>query len=164
MKVIEEFPNYLIDIDGNVYDTEKNKYCHFNKDNYGYILVNLRKNNNWYKRKVHRLLALSYLPNPENKCDVNHIDGNKSNNSLDNLEWATRSENMKHAWKNILTNESKKTIINNFRDCSKLVLDTATGIFYNSANEAAYYNNINKSTLKGQLLGYYKNKTTLIYV
>ena len=80
MAIIEEFPNYSIDIKGNVYNTKNNKYCHFNKDNYGYILVNLRKENIWYKRKVHRLLALSYLPNPENKCDVNHIDGNKSNN------------------------------------------------------------------------------------
>lgn len=164
MIVLKEFPNYTIDINGNVFDIEKNKYCHFNKDNYGYILVNLRKNNNWYKRKVHRLLALAYLPNPNNKCDVNHIDGNKSNNNLSNLEWATRSENMKHAWNNIIKDESKSKMINNFIDNSKLVLNTASGIYYKSLKEAAYYNNIKMSTLRGQLLGYYKNKTTLIYV
>ena len=47
---------------------------------------------------IHRLLAIHYIPNPENKEQVNHIDGDKLNNSLDNLEWVTRSENTKHAY------------------------------------------------------------------
>jgi len=164
MAIIEEFPNYSIDIKGNVYNTKNNKYCHFNKDNYGYILVNLRKENIWYKRKVHRLLALSYLPNPENKCDVNHIDGNKSNNDLSNLEWATRSENMKHAYRIGLSFISNKNIEQLKKRSSKKVLDTKTKIIYESATFAAMKLGINKNTLKGYLVGNYKNKTTLIYV
>ena len=164
MIVIEEFPNYSIDINGNVFNSKKNKYCHLNKDNYGYILVNLKMGNVWYKRKIHRLLALAYLPNPENKCDVNHIDGNKSNNDLSNLEWATRSENEKHAYRIGLKFISDKHIEQLKKRSSKKVLDTKTKKIYNSAVDAAIQLGINKNTLKGYLVGNYKNKTTLIYV
>lgn len=58
----------------------------------GYISTNLG-----YGTRLHRLVALAFIPNPENKETVNHIDGNKANNRVSNLEWATRTENMNHA-------------------------------------------------------------------
>lgn len=62
----------------------------------GYLHVDLSKNQNVKRRDVHRLVAEAFIPNPENKPEINHIDGNKQNNRADNLEWNTRSENLLH--------------------------------------------------------------------
>jgi hypothetical protein len=61
---------------------------------HGYLYINLRKDNKTKFRRVHRLVAEAFLPNPENKTDVDHIDRVRDNNTLDNLRWATRSENL----------------------------------------------------------------------
>ena len=71
------------------------KYWDFN----GYPAVRLSKDNKQQDYTIHRLVAMTFLPNPENKTQVNHIDGNKYNSRLENLEWVTPSENMQHAVK-----------------------------------------------------------------
>lgn len=63
----------------------------------GYEQVTLYKNGHSTRFKVHRLVAQSFIPNPCNKQQVNHIDGDKRNNVVSNLEWVTQSENMTHA-------------------------------------------------------------------
>jgi len=88
-----------------------------NKDRYQGC--SLSKNSVGKKLMVHRLVAESFVPNPENKPQVNHKDGNKDNNSADNLEWVTVSENAIHAFDNSLRTGVKGEK-NNF---SKLTID-----------------------------------------
>ena len=76
----------------------------------GYLNVKLidpyfKKGNNYL---VHRLVAEAFIPNPENKPQVNHKDGNKLNNSVDNLEWVTSSENNQHAYNTGLNKYKQK--------------------------------------------------------
>ncbi len=73
----------------------------------GYQYVTLWKDGKRRSHSMHRLIAAAYIPNPENKPEVNHKDGIKTNNYETNLEWVTSSENKIHAHKTGLTNNSK---------------------------------------------------------
>lgn len=73
-----------------------------------YLKVILSKSNKQRTFRVHILVARAFIPNPENKPEVNHMDGNKQNNRVNNLEWNTRSENELHAYKNGLAKSSDK--------------------------------------------------------
>ena len=75
---------------------------------HGYIVVVIRVNNVHHNLKLHRLVAECFIPNPENKLTVNHIDGNKQNNNVLNLEWSTHSENISHAYKHKLNTKENQ--------------------------------------------------------
>ena len=81
----------------------------------GYIYVKLCMNNVRCKKALHRVVAEAFIPNPLNKPEVNHKDGNKSNNCVDNLEWCNRSENEQHSY-NILNKDSGKKLSVEQRD------------------------------------------------
>jgi len=82
-----------------------------NKIGNQYEYVILSKNKKTRKKYVHQLVAEAFIPNPENKPQINHINGIKTDNRLENLEWVTRSENMQHAYRNNLIKKHKE--INN---------------------------------------------------
>lgn len=90
-----ENPNYSVSTDGKIYSHLSNKFLKPATSN-GYLIVSLTKNGKAKMHSVHRILAETFIPNPQLKAQVNHIDGNKLNNSLDNLEWATQKENFRH--------------------------------------------------------------------
>lgn len=94
MRQIAEFPDYTIDENGNVYKGSK-KISHNVTSRY--VLIGLNKNNKAYSRSIHRLLAITFIPNPENKPCINHINGIKKDNRIENLEWCTKKENIQHA-------------------------------------------------------------------
>lgn len=85
--------NYSINENGEVRNdaTGQIKTAYLNSKN-GYLYVDLWESNKSVKRPIHRLLAEAFLPNPDSKPTVDHIDGNRQNNSLENLRWATYSE------------------------------------------------------------------------
>lgn len=93
------FINYSIDKQGRVWSHTSSQYMKSQKDKDGYRVVSLVGRGGKRKSlKVHRLLAQTFIPNPENKPCVNHIDGDKANNTLSNLEWCTVQENVQHAY------------------------------------------------------------------
>lgn len=100
---IDGFPNYLVTSKGRVLSL-KDRHCNNrilelkqrkNKRN-GYMQVDLHKDGKKRTMRVHRLVAKAFIPNPENKPEVNHIDEDKTNNHVFNLEWMTGKENVNH--------------------------------------------------------------------
>ena len=90
---IQDYPNYLIYDDGRVYNKKYNRFIKPTIVGKGYLQLALFKNGERKMFRINRLVSLHYIPNPENKPEVNHIDGDKTNNNIKNLEWMTRMEN-----------------------------------------------------------------------
>ncbi len=120
---IEGYEHYLVSSWGKVYSIEAARQIHGSGERVfelttrklhelateetpkGYLRVYLYKDGKRKHHKVHRLVAHAFIPNPENKGQINHKDGNKKNNSVTNLEWVTDEENKLHR-KQILTKEN----------------------------------------------------------
>ena len=120
-KTIKYCNNYMISDLGRVKNVKPNRErilsLSHTKD--GYAKCSLYYDGKGHTFRVNRLVAEHFIPNPDNKPTVNHIDGNKNNNCATNLEWATLSEQMYHAYKTGL----KKSIQGTYHICSKLSLD-----------------------------------------
>ena len=117
--------------------------------NYRYRVVTLCKDGKSKTFLIHRLVAVAFIPNPENKPQVNHIDGNPCNNNLSNLEWVTGSENMQHAIRTGLysTDKSRQAGMTH----AKPVRCLETGQMYVSQSEAARMNNISLEVVQNSV-------------
>lgn len=96
---IPESPGYVVTKQGVVYNSSGHDLAQC-KHYKGYLYVTLPNNGKLRKMYVHRLVAQAFIPNPENKPQVNHKDGNKMNNNVENLDWVTGSENQMHSYIN----------------------------------------------------------------
>lgn len=125
--------------DSVVYNVEE-RIKKIQKQTKGYSHVVLYKNGKYKTRRLNRLVALAFIPNPENKPEVNHIDGNKENNRADNLEWVTSKENHKHAADHNLLKYYMRRV-------AKVDKNGNIVAYYNSIKDAAIENNISKGNI-----------------
>lgn len=96
-KTVPDFENYLVSNLGNVLNQKYNRYKKPTKCQNGYWSIGLSKNGKYKFWLLHRLVAITFLPNPQNKPQVNHINSDKKDNSVQNLEWVTSKENNIHS-------------------------------------------------------------------
>jgi len=145
----------------------KGKILKQTPDKDGYLMVGLHLKGHTTTKKVHRLVCSAFHLNPDEKPQVNHKDGIKSNNFDDNLEWATDIENKKHANENGLSRYltgKEHRLTGTDGNNNKWVINTITGEKFSSIRKAAISINMGYSNLEKQLSGKYKNKTSLKYL
>ena len=100
IRIIENYPNYTISDKGEIVNTNTNKELkgYIRKD--GYVIISLSKGGKKYKCYLHRLVAETFIPNPDNLPQVNHKDENKTDNCVSNLEWITPKDNCNYGTRN----------------------------------------------------------------
>ena len=147
-----ENSNYVINLNGNLLNLKTNKFKKWTKDTNGYMKTQIWINGIPKNVHQHSLLAQLFIPNTENKSQVNHINGIKHDNRIENLEWVTQSENTLHSFASGLQQVT--------RPCKK-VIDIISGKIYESVTDASKEFSINRSTLSNMLTGKRKNKTNL---
>lgn len=118
-----------------------------NKQRRGYLVATLSKDNKTKTHWVHQLVAKAFIPNPENKPQVNHKDGNKKNNTVDNLEWSTPMENVQHGIKNGLIQPRKPN-----KRWRKIIC-VETGNVYECSRDAAKAEGANWVAIRNVLCG-----------
>lgn len=146
---IEGVHGYEIDTNGVVYGRDGRILKPSTPNNYE--LVNLSCDGKKFGKtmQVHRIVAMQFIPNPENKPTVNHIDGNKRNNKIENLEWATFKEQNIHARDCLKVKYGESTA----KEVVSISRDGKTVRHYKSSSEAAREYNVNKCSVNAWIHG-----------
>lgn len=142
---VRTVPRYVSNHTGKLYVKERILKQRYSKK--GYKVVDLSINAKKFYRQVHRLVAMTFIPNPDNKPQVNHINEIKDDNRVENLEWVTNLENQRHARKNGLvwrwdnSGRKKKSIYKIDIKTNEIIEE------YPSIVEAARQNKLNKANI-----------------
>lgn len=124
----KDFPGYEVSSEGRIRNSKTGRILKTFPNPKGYEQLTLRRDKQQLTRPVHRLVADSFYDGEHEGLDVNHIDGNKKNNRVVNLEWCTRKENTIHAFKNGLAKSARSMkvkcietgeVFNSMRECAK---------------------------------------------
>lgn len=110
-----ENPNYLVYEDGTIFSLYTNRKIKVQYDKQGYNIVKIKINGKTATRRVHRMVALCFIPNPDNLPQVNHKDEDKNNNNVANLEWVTAKQNCNYGTRNIRLSQNKKGRPKNYK-------------------------------------------------
>lgn len=152
--IINNFENYAISNYGNIKNIKKNRILKPVKNKHGYLEYTFCQNGTKKTFRIHRLVALYFIPNIYNKPYINHKNGIKTDNNVDNLEWCTAKENDTHARITGLKEQNKPIIAEE--------IATGNTLVFNSVGEAGALLGINKGTIskvlhnkRKQVHGYY---------
>lgn len=151
-KIIEEFPNFEISITAIVRNRFTLKQRKISIGKRGYPVLSFRKGGKLYLRTLHSIFAKAFIPNPDNKPHINHIDGDKYNCSIANLEWVTPKENIIHARSIGLRKSDGDKKVGQFKSGQLLQV-------FKSASEASRVLKINRSNICNCARGNTKLKT-----
>lgn len=156
---------FMVSNYGNVrylFDSTKSRKLHTNSKGY----ISFTKYNKIFL--VHRMVAMAFIPNPENKPQVNHKDGNKANNHVNNLEWMTKSENELHSTRVLNNRRNMKGFEENWKNSvskKKVDLFNQIGCFirtFESCVECAKFLKVTPSAINNHLKG--KTKKVALHI
>ncbi len=147
---IPGYPGYYADVDGTIYSDRKGDLkplCTYTTKTSNYKQLVISYNNKRQHCLVHRLVALTFIPNPNNLPEVNHKDKNTLNNNVDNLEWCTRKDNLNYSYSTLSPNRNYRTAK---LYCNNVLLGEFKGI-KRAAKYAQQKYNVNASSLEKYL-------------